>query len=761
MRKFELRKDGLMLVLSVAMAISPAVAMQWADWVPGLWVLQTIALYAVIVGFLLAKSRFSPGMAIFMSAVFGLFTVGLFTGLLLPSILPWHQRIPQLLLRQFNWLIKASNVILDPEAADTSRDGLIFIMHTGTLLWVFGMGVAWFTFRRQRIWLAILPSGILLLITVANYYGDKPLGIVLILFLFVAILYIIASHYLLREDEWLRSRVVFNRGIQFDFLQIGFVIALLALPVAWFVPNVSAGEGVKGITEPLEPGWQRVQDGWTQLFASLKSYGGEYSDPYGNTLALGGPRQIAPQAIMDVNTIGGLYWRGTIYDTYTGEGWTNTAETTLIVPPDRPLKLTDYARRQPISLTVTSYLPNSALLFFPHQPAETDRQAKFTVFDAQGIEYDIINALSRYIIYEGKSYQTTGSYSIARDEQLRLAGGDYPDWVRERYLQLPPDISPRIVDLANTIADPHPTRYDKVEALTNWLRNNITYNEMVEAPPVDVDPLEYLLFESKEGYCNYYASALTVMLRSQGIPARIAAGYTRGEWMEDLGVYRVYSTNAQSWVEVFFPHFGWVEFEPTTSQPRLVRAVRDQGESGLDENTLGEGDENLIDPDTSLSEEDELLRELREEMRRAGALDTTRRSSNLGLIIGGALLFLALVAGAAVYLINRQGMEELGLVAHLYDRMSRFGRWLGVKLVPTQTPFERATALATAAPEAAAPIDVITSLYVEERFGQVEEGQFDQQANRAWGELWPTLLKNSLLHLLARFQKDDEKEPAP
>ncbi len=756
MRKFELRKDGLMLALAIAMAVSPAVAMQWADWVPGLWVLQTVALYAVLAGFFLAKSRFSAGTVTLMGTIFGIFTIGLFTGLLLPPELPWHRKIPHLLVRQINWLIKASNVILDPEAADTSRDSLIFIMHTSVLLWLFGCILSWSTFRRKRVWLAVLPSGILLLITVANYYGSKPLGLVLVIYLFLAILYIVASHYLSREEEWLRSRVVFNRGIQFDFMQIGLFVALLAFPVAWFVPNVSAGERVKGITEPLEPRWQRIQDGWTQLFASLKSYGGEYADPYGNTLALGGPREIEPQVIMDVSSIGGHYWRGTIYDTYTGEGWTNTAETTLLVPPDRPLQIAEYTRRQPITLTVTSYLPNSALLFFPHQPAETDRQAKFTVQNAQGLEYDIISALSRYVIYEGKNYQTTGSYSFASDEQLRLAGENYPDWVQDRYLQLPPEISPRVLELAAAITAPHQTPYDKTETLTDWLRENITYNERVEAPPVDVDPLEYFLFETKVGYCNYYASALAVMLRSQGIPARIAAGYTRGEWIDELDIYRVESTNAHSWVEVFFPHFGWVEFEPTTALPRLVRTVSRQEDAGLEEDDAGD-EEILIDPDTSLSEEDELLRQLREENRRAGALETSSRSSNLELVIGGVLLLLLLAAGVAIFLINRRGMEDVGLVANLYDRMGRFSRWLGVKLVPTQTPFERATALAAAAPEAAAPIEVLTSLYVEERFGQVEEGQFDQRANHVWSKLWPALLKSSFFHQLSRFQRDEAK----
>jgi transglutaminase-like putative cysteine protease len=750
MPRFEFRKDGLMLGLTVAVAVSPAVAMRWADWVPGLWVLQTISLYAVLSTFFLAKSRFSPRVAFLMSLVFGIFTLGLFSGLLLPPELPWHRKIPQMITRQLSWLIKASNVIQDPEAADTSRDGLIFIMQTGALLWFIGSAAAWYTFRRLRIWHALLPSGLVLLVTVANYYGDRPLESVLVAFVFAAILHIVSSHYLAREQDWIRSRVVFNRGTQFDFLQIGFIIVLLALPLAWYVPNVSAGEELTA-AKPWDPAWERIQDGWTQLFAALKSYGGEYADPYGEALALGGPRQITPSPIMDVVAEGARYWRGTVYDTFTGDAWTNTAETTLIVPPDRPLRLTDYVQREPISATITSYLPNSALLYFPHQPTRTDRQAKFTVFDAEGTAYDIIDSLSRYVIYEGKSYMTWGSRCYASEDQLRLAEMPYPDWVRERYLQLPLTASPRIAELATSIASPYSTRFDKTEALTNWLRNNITYNDAVEAPPEEVDPLEYFLFESRQGYCNYYASALAVMLRSQGIPARIAAGYTGGEWLEELGVHRVYSTNSHSWVEVFFPGFGWIEFEPTSAQPRIVRRALEPGEVQLGENAAGdEYDDN--ERALGLSDE-ELLRRLGGEDEGGGALDIESRSTNVALIIGGVVLLLAVAAGVIIVLIRRQRLEGVSVVAAIYDRMSRFGRWLGVRLLPTQTPFERAVALTTAAPEAAAPIAVVTNLYVEERFSPIAEGLFDEQANRAWDELWPALLKRSLLAALARFQR--------
>ncbi len=742
-------KEGwLILGLVLAIAISPAVAMRWADWVPGLWVLQVISIIAVLAGFLVSKSRFSTGTAVLLCLIYGLFTVGLFSGLLLEPALPWHEKAIELVSRQVNWLAKAYRIIADSSATAISRDGLIFTMHTGLILWVLGFTAAWYTFRRLNAWRAILPTGVLLLLTHTNYFGPQPMGVVLVGFLLVSILYIISTHYLVREENWQATRVVYNKETRLDFLQAGFLIALLALPLAWVVPNVSAGGGLQDLTQPLDTTWQRVQDGWTQLFASMKSYGGDYADPHGNSLALGGPRQIQPTAVMDVQSNGGSYWRGRVYDTFTGAGWVSTAETKLVVMPDEPLELPGYPMRQPITATITSFLPSTGLLYFPHQPAGTDRQTRYTIFDVRDESADIVDSISRYVIYEGKTYKTWGTISTAPAVALRRAGTNYPNWVRDRYLQLPDDISPRVLELAAAITAPFENPFDKAEALTNWLRANLTYNEAIEAPPEGVDPLEYLLFDLKEGYCNYYATALAVMLRSQGIPARMAAGYTRGAWLEELGVYRVYSDNSHTWVEVFFPGYGWLEFEPTAAQPAIVRIPAEPGSAGQ----TNETDDNLPEEGPDLAAEEEQIRDLLGEDEQAGSLGADQ-GSRLGVIIGAVVVTLVAVGIALLVLADRGALSGVSAVALAYDRMNRFAEWLGVQLRPSQTPYERAAVLIGAAPDAAAPIDVVTDLYVEERFGRVEEGLFDEQAMRAWRELRPELLKRSVLRTLSRFQR--------
>ena len=155
--------------------------------------------------------------------------------------------------------------------------------------------------------------------------------------------------------------------------------------------------------------------------------------------------------------------------------------------------------------------------------------------------------------------------------QLRQAGAEYPAWVTEHYLQIPGNFSPRIASLASGLVRDQVTPYDKAAAITDYLRHEIEYAELMPAPPPNTDLLEWFLFDVKKGFCNYYATAEVLMLRSVGVPARLAVGYSQGIPNEKGTVYYVLQNNAHAWVEVYFPGIGWVEFEPTVSQSPLVR----------------------------------------------------------------------------------------------------------------------------------------------------------------------------------------------
>jgi hypothetical protein len=158
--------------------------------------------------------------------------------------------------------------------------------------------------------------------------------------------------------------------------------------------------------------------------------------------------------------------------------------------------------------------------------------------------------------------------TIASAEELRGAPGDVPDWVR-RYTQLP-DVPQRVRDLSNTLTRNRRTTYDKVVAVEQFLRR-YPYTLDVKPAPPDRDAVEYFLFDLKQGYCDYFASAMVVLLRAQGIPARLATGYVAGKFDNTAHKFIVTEEEAHSWPEVYFPTYGWQAFEPSGYRPPIVR----------------------------------------------------------------------------------------------------------------------------------------------------------------------------------------------
>lgn len=144
---------------------------------------------------------------------------------------------------------------------------------------------------------------------------------------------------------------------------------------------------------------------------------------------------------------------------------------------------------------------------------------------------------------------------------LRNASQTYSEPLRSLYLQLP-KLDVRIPALAKMITSRARNPYDKARAVESYLRNNYGYTlDLSGTPPVD--PLAYFLFEKRAGHCEYFAAAMTVMMRAVGVPARYINGFLPGEYNDVGGDYIIRASDAHSWVEVFFPGYGWITFDPT------------------------------------------------------------------------------------------------------------------------------------------------------------------------------------------------------
>jgi hypothetical protein len=201
----------------------------------------------------------------------------------------------------------------------------------------------------------------------------------------------------------------------------------------------------------------------------------------------------------------------------------------------------------------------------------------------------MFTAASKATTYHAESYVPNITIT-----QLRTAPTVFSDTIRDQYLELPSSLPDRVVQLAKQVAAKGTNPYDKAKAIETYLRTYYTYDTNVPQPPPDQDVADYFLFTLRRGYCDYYATAMVVMARANGIPARFVSGYAPGEYDSLKAEYVIRELNAHSWVEVYFPTIGWVEFEPTSSIPEVVHKEKEDIGSSTQQSPADKTISNLL-----------------------------------------------------------------------------------------------------------------------------------------------------------------------
>ena len=573
-----LRGDFTALLLAFGALIVPALAMRAAGWTIGLEQLIPVAVLSVLFGFLLARSHYGELLSLILSGTYGLAFISLITAVNMGGG-SLSERLYNLVARLGVW---AQAFV----GEGVSQDNLVFVLFLSVLFWFLGHNTAWHIFRVDRVWRAVLPPGLVILVNAFYYTGDVPLGNYMAVFAFFALLLVVRSAIDAQEWEWYLKRISFPPQLRGRFLCWGAVLALALVVVAWSLPNGAANENLERIQEFLnsEP-LDELNKLFNRLFASLESEGLATADYYGgNSLQLSGAIQLGDRPVMlieapplfDRGTR--YYWRSRTFSHYEGGRWTPTAQVRLTVQ-EPGFTIADVptvpGAREIVRQRVTMVLEASRLVYTAPQPAVVNLPASvdLTYVDGGQRQMDVSVIRPLKVLRTGDEYAVTSSVVVAAAPALRGAGTDYPQWVLASYLQMGNSVTQRTRDLAwQIVIDANATTpYDQAKAIERWLRANIIYDESIAGPPPGFDPVDWVLFEDRRGYCNYYASAMIVMLRSVGVPARMAAGFSQGEWDNATQSFLVRERDAHTWVEVYVPGFGWVEFEPTAAQAPLDR----------------------------------------------------------------------------------------------------------------------------------------------------------------------------------------------
>ena len=322
--------------------------------------------------------------------------------------------------------------------------------------------------------------------------------------------------------------------------------------------------------------------------------------------------------------------------------------------------------------------------------------------------------------------------------KLRAASTEYSIDIASTYLQLPHELDPRIPELAKQITKNARTPFDKSLAIESYLRNRFTYTLNLTGKPGD-DPLAHFLFETRAGHCEYFASAMTIMLRTLGIPTREVNGFLPGEYNDLGGDYIVRASDAHSWVEVYFPGLDWQTFDPTPAAPEnetgfLTRLGQyaDWMEITWSEWVIGyDFAHQMVMAQTlqrSSRDFSDSLRAWYARQQLRGRRWMKSWHNGLGVLIPLTVLaFLILLRFDALTAILRRlrlswqlrspktARSNPQLASGLYAELLRVLARRGIARRETQTPLEFAAAVN--APNLAPPVREFTQLYAHARFG--------------------------------------------
>jgi transglutaminase-like putative cysteine protease len=742
MKKLPTRGWDWLSILLLGMLMTTASARLWiTDWTPHLGLAQVAALLGSALGLTLGYSLFKRGVGIIAAG----YTLVMLPCLWLSAITSKESAL-QRLASLGGRLSAAFTQIASRQPVD---DFIFFVTLMTALFWFIALFSGYQLARHGNILAAILPGGLGIVI-IELYDVLEPERILYLGTYLLVSLILLGRHNLLKNDAfWHEKSIATSSDISMD-ISTGVVVASFVLLIGiWMLP-------LNGVTfAPVEHAWRNfdarfepVRAWFRDALAAVENYipsGG--GTGFGAEMSLGRTAAEGDTVIFNVEAPGGIveryYWRARVYDTYVNGRWSNgdtrnhpylPDNDALFVPLD---KINDL-----VKLVFIIGQPQRTLLTL-NDPLWISRAGTATYGETGTTVTDLITFRAEDIVRVGERYEVESAVRSPNILQLRRAGTDYPGWLKERYLQLPSGFPNKIGQLAAEITADAETPYDKTVAITNYLRANITYtNRITSDDPRGGDPIAWMLFNSREGFCNYYATAEVLMLRALGIPARLAVGYAEGE---KIGMeYRVRNRDSHAWPEVYFPGLGWVEFEPTTAQPSLARPSGEISPArpvGASQPTQpvddGAGREPIEDENPlPIATDSQLIQRL---MRWViilivgglitGYLIYLNRREPLRLRIPRALakLFARFHWGTPRWLQDWLRWTEQTPAERAFETINLCLRLLGNPQPVHATPIERAAALSTLLPDAAAAIEQLTEEHIRALFSPAAPAP-----NNAW-----------------------------
>lgn len=445
----------------------------------------------------------------------------------------------------------------------SSQETIVFALGLALASYFLTAFASWQIFRHYRPFGGLWAIGLGLALN--GYFGGGEvwwLGV----YVGLAALLTAVMHYIALTDGWETHQVDYSGEVGTDLLLHAAPIAAVLLALALALPSYSIRQLVRSFQE--QPAVQQTEALLERAFGGVEAGGGQPRGRDGvggvgilpREFLLGNAPELYETVVMtavvqsDAN-LAGIHWRALSYDVYTGRGWALSEERTEPVAANTAIPLPAVAATATVSQTVSWVQDERLTRYTLGLPQQFDHNVD-TIWRGQT---DLVRVNG-----DDTTYTALTQVSQATPAMLRAtAVTDIPPVILARYTALPDDVPQRVRDLAQEVAGGRSNPYDQARALEQFLRQ-YDYSLALDGLPAGADPVDYFLFEQQAGYCDYFASAMVVLARAVGLPARLGVGYL-AQPTDSSGVQTIVQINGHSWAEVYFAGFGWVEFEPTAA----------------------------------------------------------------------------------------------------------------------------------------------------------------------------------------------------
>lgn len=751
------------LVLLAIVSYSTIWCVQAVGWVDHLGVLSLTTGLGLLAGVLAAKYYRFPRWLLHSAA------------LVLSLLLAFWQTVNSFYAGQVdNFVNGVQHWLSSVTIGGTGDVDAIFFFFIVALSFILAYTSAWLVYRTRAPWLMVVANAVVLLLNLSNV-SDGYI-IFLIVFLIASLLLLLRFNLYESMLRWKRQGLRYAEDLGWDVMQAGALISIGILIFSWILPGSYINPTISQLWSLNSNPWTQIQNTWDRVISVSGGSNPANRGNFRDSLSLGGNPNLTNEVVFTIqfanNQDNDQYLTSLSYDTYNGAAWTVGPVDTGAIKANQAFSSgadMTHTAVQKISVVnppgeQSPYLLGASDIVSVNLPAKVQTNQASSKIDWQG--------QNGYLV-AGQSYTVTSNVSSADEQTLRSVPmpADAPQFpagyegsavpvtyyypaVVDTYTQLP-KLDPRIAALAKSLTRGKTTMYDKVVALESYLRSNYSYNVNIHRPS-DEEGVAWFLFDNPnhDGFCNYFSSAMTVMARSLGIPARVAVGYTHGTYDAKHKENIIRGTDAHSWTQVYFAGYGWINFEPSASFAQFTRPLPSEfpsTDAGGSSSTNG-GITPPVNPSHRLTRGDS------SDNSDTGTGSGTATGPSLGTALG-SLILLILFALLLFSLWWRRLFRNYGLPAQLYGRVCTLAEWAGIKLQPAQTPYEYMQEVALVAPNEAETLERLGDIYVRDRWADPASKEHPRRSGEIaelpalWKQLQPPLFLYVLRHphFLRRF----------